>query len=190
MFTKITNFHKVKDYEPERSITEFEDFEEAQNSGRHDACLRIVISVYIMDAENNVRASWRKLDNYWFEYKDIEGKVISEDKFFSNLRKKVEQHALAKDINIRLRQKHGYIKVHAGDKVIPIEASMLPWVSESIEETQRKIWEREEDDLEPLSQKELLGFFSSYLIKRIKTSLDLYPKNWSYIRRFSVFKHG
>lgn len=187
MFTKISNFHQLKEYYPAQSTAEFEGFEEAERAGMQDACLGMTISVCIKDAEGNIRASWKKLDNYWFKYVDTNGKPISQEKFFSRLRKKTEQRALAEDINIRLRQLPGYIKVHAGDKVIPIDHSMLPWVSESIEETQRKIWEREEDDLDPMSQKEVLDFFSNYLIKRIKKSLKLYPDNWTYIRRFAVF---
>ena len=190
MFTKISNFHQLKEYYPAQSTAEFSDFEEAQRAGMQDACLGMTIDVSIRDAENNILASWQKLDNYWFEYKDADGQRISQEKFFARLRKKIEQHALTEGINIRLRQEPGYIKVHAGDKVIPIESSMLPWVSESIEETQRKMWEREEDGLEPMPQKEVLRFFSSYLINRIKRSLELYPENWSYIRRFDVFKRS
>jgi hypothetical protein len=188
MFTKITYFKKGWGDESNHAITKHGDFESAKTAGMQESCLNIVISVYIRDAESKLLASWNKLDNYWIDYKDAKGKFITPNNYFSKSRKRTEKFALEEGFNIRIIKKGATWKVYAADRVIPIEPSMLPWVSEAVEETQVLSWRKEDDGDPGFTEAELLSSFADYLTKRIRTALDNNPENWSFLRRCHIYK--
>lgn len=181
MFTVILKFRPLDEYDPQPAPRAFESRGEALQYGRSSACMAGITDVYVYD-EDMAIASYNRITNYWYEFKDTNDKSIHQERFFSQLRKKTEQRAIKHGFNIRIRHQGLHWKVLASERSIPIDPAMLPWVSDAVEETEIKQYDKEEDGLEPLSDKELLEIFSNHLTKRIAERLKNNPACFSRLR--------
>lgn len=188
MFTVFSRFRPLDDWDINPVSQMFDTREEALQHGTRSSCMSGITDVDVYDGDTAI-ATYTRLTNYWFEFKNTEGKPVSRDKFFSIVRKKTEQRAISDDFNIRIRHQGLRWRVLAGEHSIPIDEEMLPWVSEAVEETERKIWEREEDGLEGYIQKEILNMFSEYLQNRITKALEKNPACFSRLRREKPFNN-
>jgi len=181
MFTTVLRFRPIDEYDLQPQPRTFEDREEALRHGMRSACMNGITDVDVYE-ENNPIATYTRITNYWFEFKNDKGEPISHDAFFAKIRKATEQQAIKDGLNIRIRHQGLHWRVLAGEHSIPIDKEMLPWVSEAVQEITTIQDYREEDGLELHSDKELLEMFSQYLLKRISDGLTKNPKCFSRLR--------
>lgn len=169
-FRKVTDFRKLDwENQPFRMVHQYDTFEEAAVEGRHDACMRGVRFVTIFDNRGKEVASCHKLGNYWFEYKDKNGHFISRSKFFKLKRQEVERYCMRQGFNIRLRGNDYKVKLLAGENVVTLPVSVLPWLCDIADDLYLDSVPMFEGDPEPpeMPEKEKLNLFAETVQKMV-----------------------
>jgi hypothetical protein len=183
MYTTLVKFTPLYDGDPAEHQTTHEVYEDAQLYGLRSSCMGGVTEVFLYNEEKELIEYYNSISNIWHTFLGDDGKVVSRADHFKKI-----AHRVQKEINnegllpVYVHGAGAAWLVEVGEHRIPLDDVMLNVVSSILERLHLEVWRREDMDMAPYSDEELVERTASRIIQTLAERLANSPGCYSRVR--------